>query len=697
MVADNRVHHQFICKPGERLEQFEHEWLTGRIPSIAEYFRESDFADVRYMSDLIELDLEYRWRGFGSASIRPAQDDHGFPQFPRLEDYAALIPDGRRKQVLVPQLLAEEYRVRTRWGDRPERQSFIERFPDDPAAIETALDGIDAEFAIEEVVFTEDQPSESLADQSTVTFSRRDSSETTAETDEIAAPGGLGKYRLEARIGSGGFGEVWKAFDPALKRHVAIKIPRPDKRFSPAELSSFRREAEKLATLGRVAGIVTVFDYGEHNGQPYIVSDFIEGESLESRLKRGALTYEESAELIAEIAAALNQVHLKNLVHRDIKPANILLDSDGKPFIADFGLCVSEAEQLREGHGAFGTFAYMSPEQARGESHRTDGRADIYALGVVLYRMLTGRLPFIDGSPSDYRDQILHREPRPLRSIDPKIPAELEHICLKCLRKSIIDRYTTAGDLASDLQRVGRKATTWHPRSNAAAALLLTLIAAAVVLYFRMSAVPAWGTPTPYVYSPYDEISDSYGWVPKRKRYEFQTNGESLFAVGVCNQDELTLRIRFRVHGNDPVGQAGFFWAWAPVVADNKADLLMADYKIDFCCWAVQVGRVSQGAPFVVEIRQQNVGPSGGFRRVLYQAPACAPIQINAPQIHVFTVDARVTRTEVLEVKVNGQSLLDDPVPLDPILGREWHVLNGTEYGIFGAGGSFSVEAFSVQ
>ncbi len=483
---------QTIDDDGKRLDQFESEWLDGRPPDLVTFLGDVSDRHPRYLRDLIEIDLEYRWKAYSDAFDVSECDEHGFPAFPRVEDYAALLSDELRDHVLTPDLVGEEYRVRRRWGDDPDRQHFFQRFPENQAAIENALNGIDAEFEIEGIDVAAAPSSNSLANESTVSQGLVESDQSLNVEAPASTPLEVGKYRLENLVGRGGFGEVWKAYDPTLKRYVAVKLPRRDKSFLSHELSSFQREAEKLAMLGRVPGIVSVFECGEHKGFPYIVSDFIEGESLQHRLETGTTSHRESAHLVAEVAEALSRAHLQGLVHRDIKPQNILLSRDGTPFIADFGMCVTEEEQLREGHTTVGTYAYMSPEQARGTSQHTDGRADIYSLGVVLYRALTGRLPFVGKRPADYIEQVLHREPRPPRSIDPEIPAELERISLKCLRKDVADRYTTAGDLAADLRRFC--ATTTRPEGLAgllagrgrqlslAAVLILALSALAVVI-----------------------------------------------------------------------------------------------------------------------------------------------------------------------------------------------------------------------
>ncbi len=264
-------------------------------------------------------------------------------------------------------------------------------------------------------------------------------------------PSKIGRYTILGRLGQGGFGRVYLAHDDDLDRSVAIKVPNPKRITHPEDVEAFLKEARILAKLDH-PNIVPVFDVGRtDDGLCFVVSKLIEGTDLAIRIGQTRPSFRDSAELIAIVAEALHYAHTRGLVHRDIKPANILLDASGKPCVADFGLALNEDDYGKGGRLA-GTPAYMSPEQAKGEGHRVDGRSDIFSLGVVLYELLTGRRPFRGDSHSEVMEQITSTEPRPPRQIDDLIPKELERICLKGLSKRSSERYTTAKDMAEDLR-----------------------------------------------------------------------------------------------------------------------------------------------------------------------------------------------------------------------------------------------------
>ncbi|MGO9913562.1 MAG: protein kinase domain-containing protein [Isosphaeraceae bacterium] len=265
-------------------------------------------------------------------------------------------------------------------------------------------------------------------------------------------PARLGRYVITSLLGRGGFGVVYLAHDGELSRRVAIKVPRPEFLRSPAQVESFLNEARIAAGLHHPA-IVGVHDVGRlGENEVYVVFEYVEGRTLSDVLETERLSPSRISGLMIPVAEAAHHAHRAGLVHRDLKPSNILIDADGKPHITDFGLAVrEELQDLRTGEIA-GTPHYMAPEQVRGETHRLDGRTDVWALGVILYLGLLGRQPFSGRDPSEIFDEILHRDPKPPRQVNDRLPRELERICLKCLSKRMADRYETAGDLADDLK-----------------------------------------------------------------------------------------------------------------------------------------------------------------------------------------------------------------------------------------------------
>ena len=261
----------------------------------------------------------------------------------------------------------------------------------------------------------------------------------------------IGRYRVEKILGKGSFGIVYLAYDDELRRLVAIKVPHVHLVANPVQAEAYLTEARTVASLDH-PNIVPVHDVGHTEQFPcFVVSKFIDGTDLSTRLRTSRLTLRQSVDLVAIVADALSHAHQRGLIHRDIKPGNLLLDRNGKPFVVDFGLALRE-QDLGTGPRYAGTPAYMSPEQARGEGHRVDVRPDIFSLGSVLYELMVGRRPFNAETQKGLLEQVANVEPRPPRQHDETIPRELERICLKALSKRAWERYPTASDMGDDLR-----------------------------------------------------------------------------------------------------------------------------------------------------------------------------------------------------------------------------------------------------
>lgn len=261
-------------------------------------------------------------------------------------------------------------------------------------------------------------------------------------------------YEIVDELGRGGMGVVYRARHLGLKRMVALKMILSGVHASPEMLNRFRSEAEAVARL-RHPNIVQIYDIGEQGGLPYFSLELVEGGSLERRLVREPIAPDQAAQLIMVLARAVYAAHKEGIVHRDLKPANVLLDADGTPKIVDFGLAkVIGDDRGRTASGAImGTPSYMAPEQAAGKSRDVGPAADVYALGAILYELLTGQPPFRAETILDTVLQVVMDEVTPPSERGRKIPANLEAICLKCLQKEMHKRYASACALADDLQR----------------------------------------------------------------------------------------------------------------------------------------------------------------------------------------------------------------------------------------------------
>ena len=259
-------------------------------------------------------------------------------------------------------------------------------------------------------------------------------------------------YEILGELGRGGMGVVYKARHVGLNRVVALKMILSGAHAGAEELQRFRMEGEAVAQLAH-PGIVQVFEIGEHDGRPFFTLEFVDGGALTDRLKQGPLSAGEAARTMETLARTMHAAHLKKIVHRDLKPANVLLTREGAPKITDFGLAkrLDAAEGLTASGAIMGTPAYMAPEQARGQIREIGPRTDVYALGAILYELLTGRAPFKGATSIELLQQVADVAPQRPRSFTSNVDPALEAICLKCLEKNPDDRYPSAELLAADL------------------------------------------------------------------------------------------------------------------------------------------------------------------------------------------------------------------------------------------------------
>lgn len=279
----------------------------------------------------------------------------------------------------------------------------------------------------------------------------------------------IGRYEVKSELGRGGMATVYHAYDPRFERDVAVKVLPAALLHDPQFRTRFEREAKMIALLEHPA-IVPVYDFGEQDGQPFIVMRYMSGGSLDERIKQGPMSTEDTARIIARLAPSLDAAHAKGIIHRDLKPGNILFDQYGNAFLSDFGIArlTQQRSSTLTGGGIVGTPAYMSPEQVQGDKE-IDGRSDIYALGVLIFHMLTGKRPYDGDTPA--KVMMMHvLDPLPdIHQVKADLPQSLEVVITKALAKDPEQRFSSVSDLTDSLDKAVRGEALVNTASHTAA------------------------------------------------------------------------------------------------------------------------------------------------------------------------------------------------------------------------------------
>lgn len=300
-------------------------------------------------------------------------------------------------------------------------------------------------------------PRLSAGDQATLDASASPADDTTPEprrqSENTLSGRQLGEYTLVREIARSGMGVVFEAWHEPLNRTVALKLIRSAALPNQDDVGRFQTEAEAAAKLSH-PGIVPVFDSGCVDGQFYFTMDLVLGGSLADLGRSGALSERRAAQIVHDTAIAVHYAHTRNIVHRDLKPSNVLIDEAGRPKVTDFGLAknLEDASGLTMSGAIMGTPCYMAPEQGRGETGTVGPLSDVYAMGGILYFLLTGRPPFQGKNPIDTIQQVVHSPPAPLQRLRPRVNLDIATICMRCLEKDPNARYQSALEVADELQ-----------------------------------------------------------------------------------------------------------------------------------------------------------------------------------------------------------------------------------------------------
>jgi WD40 repeat protein len=478
----------------EHALRLEEEWRHGRAPNVWDFLAAAGPLHSRELADVLLVDQRERW-----------QCGQRIPTESYLLHQSKLVTE--RESVF--DLIYGEALLRRERGESPSLEEYLLRFPQ-------YADWLQRQFAVDQalaqelfsdrceekppVPTTQDSPGDPAAEGLPVGQRQTPPLEAGTEPENALPPAAaplpaISGYELISELGRGGMGVVYKARQIGLKRIVALKMILAGPHAGPGELARFRTEAEAVARQQH-PNIVQIYQVGEQGGIPFFSLEFIEGGSLAQKLSGTPMQARPAAELLETVAWAMHAAHQRGIIHRDLKPANVLLTTEGLPKITDFGLAKRLDDSAGQtGSGAImGTPSYMAPEQANAKREEIGPVTDVYALGSILYEMLTGRPPFKAATPFDTIQQVLSEEPVPPSRLQPKVPRDLETICLKCLEKEARKRYGSAADLADDVHRflageaIQARPTPWWERAAKWAkrrperAILWGLAAAAISL-----------------------------------------------------------------------------------------------------------------------------------------------------------------------------------------------------------------------
>jgi serine/threonine-protein kinase len=451
-------------------------WREGEQPKVEEYVAAAGIDAPGDLLAVVRIDQAERYQ----LGQRIATETY-------LESFPALAQDRER----AIDLIFAEYLLREAMGAAPTPDEFLERFPQYAGELKLQLE-------LHQALVTHHMPEACAAGETISTLMPGES------------PGGMPQlpgYEILGVLGRGGMGIVYRAWRSELRRHVALKMVHAGAQATASVLARFRIEAEAVARLQH-PNIVQIYDVGQHLGSPFLVLELIEGRNLVQRTAGTPQMAEWSAALLETLAKAIHAVHEQGVVHRDLTPANVLLTSDGIAKITDFGLAklLDGTGELRTQTGdLLGTPSYMAPEQASSRHAEIGPATDVYALGAILYELLTGRPPFKAELPLETLRQVLTDEPVAPTRLRPKLPRDLETICLKCLQKEPRQRYSGALALAVDLRRyldgrpivarpsnIVERGWSWCKRNRAVAVLLAMVIGLCVTLAIGSTTAALW-------------------------------------------------------------------------------------------------------------------------------------------------------------------------------------------------------------